>query len=101
MSRVILAAALAGALLTTPALAQGPICGPHDVILQGLADQYQEQVIARGLTNSGGLVEIAATADGATWTMLYSQAGGQTCFISTGNSWQAVTPGPLPGRSAE
>lgn len=90
MRLVTLAAA---ATFFMPATAQAaPACAPHAEALALLAKQYQERRIAVGVTTAGGLVEVLASADGATWTILVTMPDGQSCIVSAGEGWTAITP---------
>jgi hypothetical protein len=91
---MILVVGLAGAaVLAGAALAQAPAaCGPRAAVLRALVDNYGEAPVAMGLTADGRLVEILATPDGATWTALLSEAGGEACVVAVGRHWQPAAP---------
>ncbi len=71
-------------------------CGPHDVIIERLARNYQEQPVASGVNAVGVLVEVFATPDGATWTIVVVQPSGWTCYVSSGEGWRKY-PVEVPG----
>lgn len=85
------AAALTGALLTTPALAQttGP-CAERDAVVTSLMNNYgeQRQSVALGANNT--LVETFASLETGTWTILVTTAGGPTCLVASGQAFQLV-----------
>ena len=63
------------ALVAAPAAAQqmniNPArCLPHDEMLKHLSSQHHEKPVAVGVGDNGALLELFATADGATWTAL-------------------------------
>ena len=56
-------------LLSSAALAE-PKCNTRDYVLELLSDKYSEAPIAIGVANNGGLVEVLATGDGDTWSII-------------------------------
>lgn len=86
--RLLAWAALAVAFFVSgPAVAQ-PMCNTRERVLEQLADRYGEQVIASGVNDAGALLEILATPDGATWTVIVTAPGGPTCLVSAGEGWR-------------
>lgn len=94
MSRTALAlVALAGiaTAMPLPAAAQSlQACGKRTDILKHLAAQYQEKPVSIGLADNGSLVEILTTADGETWTLIFSQPNGVSCLVASGKDWQSI-----------
>ncbi len=90
---------MAGLLWSAAAAAHTPPAGCADRtrILQQLADKYQEAVIWRGVTNRGGMLELAESPDGVTWTWLLSNATGMTCVVRFGTGGRSV-PREEPGQ---
>lgn len=76
--------------VTDFAHAANPVCGHREDILQQLSSQYKEAPVAVGLTDSGVLVELLSSDNGATWTILVSQENGTTCLVAAGQHWQNV-----------
>ncbi len=83
--RIILSAALA--LLATEAAAQST-CKQREDVIGHLAKKYGEAPVALGVTNKGGLVEVLATGNGNTWTIIVSQPNGTSCMIAAGEGWR-------------
>ncbi len=52
-----------------------------------LGQWLAEKLIARGLSANGRMVEIYATDDGATWTMVVTTPEGQSCIVASGEAW--------------
>jgi hypothetical protein len=80
--------------LSGPTVAQPVPCAGRDEMLGRLSDEYAESVVARGLTNNGTLLEVTATADGRTWTIVLTAPEGSACLVAAGEAWQAVEPRP-------
>ena len=69
---------------------QGP-CAPRDVVLKALQDNWGEVPVAIGLSNTGSVIEIAASPKGS-WSMFFTSAAGVSCLVLSGEAWQAVEP---------
>jgi hypothetical protein len=75
----------------TPVLAEPPArCASRDRLLEQLDRGYQEQRIAVGLSNRGVVIEILASADGASWSLLVTHPGGHSCLLDAGQGWQML-----------
>ena len=57
-----------------------------------LDNRYSEQRIAVGLENNSRLLEVFASADGATWTMAITTPNGTTCVVAAGVDWLDIEP---------
>jgi hypothetical protein len=94
MSRTAVAlVALFGAAVAAPLPAAAQVtqaCGKRADIIKHLAGQYEERPIAIGLADNGSLVEILASTDGATWTLIFSLPNGVSCLVATGHDWQTA-----------
>ena len=67
-------------------------CAPHDEALALFAKKYQEQRIATGVTNGGERVEVLASKNGGTWTILVTLLDGRSCLVSAGEGWNTIEP---------
>ena len=83
---------------SAPTFAQSPVCSNRAQVLEQLSAEYAESVVARGLTVRGAMLEITATSDGGTWTIIVTVPGGPTCLVAAGDGWQTVEQKPR-GRS--
>lgn len=92
--RVFLLAALA-AFFVTPSFAQQPVCGPREAIVEQLANGYNEVQVATALPSLGGVLEVFASPQGETFTMIISLPDGNSCLVIEGKDW--VNSG-LPGQ---
>jgi len=81
---LLLALALLGA---RPAAAEPmPQCAARDAVIDRLASKYDEHPVSIGVTATGSLLEILASAAG-TWTIIVTVPGGPTCLVSSGEGW--------------
>ena len=62
-------------------------CGTHESITKQLLQKYSEKPVAVGVTGTGSLIEVLASRDGETWTILLRQTSGLTCIMSSGEDW--------------
>lgn len=75
-----------------PAAAQSePVCNTYDAIVAVLASEYGEVPVARMLDGRGFVVEVLASADGKTYTMLAVAPDMSACVLSTGAAFSTVT----------
>ena len=100
LARIIAAIAIASllllgaALISRHALAQSADAGlPRAALVEMLGDGYAELPVAFGLAENGGLIEVFASADGATWTMVLSMPNGLSYVVTTGEAWSSATAG--------
>ena len=68
------------------------LCGNHSEIATTLGARYAEAPVGMGLARNGGMVELFAAGDGATWTMVVTTPDGRSCLVAEGESWQDVAP---------
>ncbi|MGD1877319.1 MAG: hypothetical protein ACFB13_07445 [Kiloniellaceae bacterium] len=88
----LLAAAVLGArpAAAEPAGQSGgpaPQCGAREAVLDRLSSKYAEHPVSIGVTATGSLLEVLASADGNTWTIIVTVPGGPTCLVSSGEGW--------------
>lgn len=78
-------------VLTAPAVAhaQFAMCGARAQIVEQLKTKYKEAPQAVGIVSDNGVAELFVSEKG-TWTMLMTLAGGKSCIIAAGHSWDAV-----------
>lgn len=91
------------AVQPTPAAAQaqGP-CAPYEIVAAALNERYREAPVARMLSDRGFVIEVLASADGTSFTVLGIQPGGGACVLAAGSAFALVSPAatPAPGTGA-
>ncbi|SDF21753.1 hypothetical protein SAMN04488117_1031, partial [Celeribacter baekdonensis] len=89
-------AALIGAFgcftLPAPATAQQS-CGQRDQVLERLGTQYGESRQSIGLAPNNGVVELFASTETGTWTLLMTQPNGVSCLIASGQAFEMTSVG--------
>ena len=94
MYKRLISAALAFgvAALAPPAYAMS--CAPRDDMVERLETQFKETLTARGLQNANALIEIFASPETGSYTVLLSRADGISCIVSSGTHWLTTKPVP-------
>lgn len=93
MRKLLLATALA-IVSCTPALA-APACGTSADIRDQLSERFKEAPMWRGVSIDGKqLLEVYGAPDGSTWTLVTTDATGQSCLVAAGKYWLEVEPTP-------
>lgn len=91
-SSVFAAAAVAAAAVfgTLGEARAQTLCGHHAEIASALGARYAEAPVGMGLARDGGVVELFATDDGSTWTMVVTTPDGRSCLVAEGEAWQTL-----------
>jgi len=90
----LLALVLSVGFLTDGTGAPHPTCAPRDVQTKWLAQSHKETPVGRGVTASGNLVEVYASPDGASWTLLATDPRKISCIIGAGVAWRHLEAAP-------
>lgn len=67
-------------------------CGTRSDIISQLAKTYHETHRATGLGTDTKLVEIWASAETGSWTILVTEASGKSCIAAAGEHWLEEVP---------
>ena len=98
MSRQLFAFSLllaAMMLAAQSALADGTaVCAPREQVAARLAERFGETPRAMGLNGDAALLEIFASEETGSWTLVITGADGTACIIATGQAFQAAAPAP-------
>lgn len=90
---ILSATAAAGAIaliaaLTTETKAQ-PVCIPWPAMKQSLEQTFHEALVGGGVTAKGAaVVQVYASADGKTFTIVLIGTNGIACGVVAGTDWQ-------------
>ena len=77
-------------LLPSAAQAQQS-CGPRDLVSERLAAQYGEVRQAQGLTSANTVVEVYASDETGSWTIIVTTVQGLSCLIASGTAYEALS----------
>ncbi len=59
----------------------------RDKVVEKLGRDYAEQPTAMGLASNGGIIELFAAPDGATWTLVLTMPNGSSRMVAAGEGW--------------
>jgi len=94
MKRVTIASLISLGLVTgvaAPSFAQGASCASRTMIVDRLSKKYGETRQSAGLNQNNGMVEVFASDDTGTWTILVTMPNGTSCLMAAGKAWQGET----------
>lgn len=95
---VLTAAAAVFVATTTPAVAQSQRnCGPRDAVVTKLAQGYGETRQSVGIGSNNAMVEVFASDETGSWTILVTMPNGLSCLVASGQSFEEVAEA-LPGK---
>jgi hypothetical protein len=80
--------ALALVVLTLPAHAGQPTCGPRDKLVAHLSTKFGETRRGIGLAKKNRIVEVFASEERGTWTVAVTRPDGRMCLLASGTSWE-------------
>ncbi|WP_439111042.1 hypothetical protein [Lentibacter sp.] len=80
---------MAAILTSLPAYADS--CASRDVMVERLKSNFQEELAGGGLHGASAVVEVWASAETGTFTVISTDTAGEACILATGTDWQ----GPL------
>lgn len=96
---IVLGLALAAILLVVllpvvarPAQAQATACATRAQILTDLKASHGEVPAWRGVATGSVVMEVLASPDGRTWTLIVTYAHGLTCLLAVGEDSQQFAP---------
>lgn len=74
-------------------------CADRATVVSYLTEQQGETRRAVGLSGDTAMVEVFASDDTGTWSIIVTQAGGLTCLVAAGHAYHSATdPLPDPGQ---
>lgn len=78
------------ALITSDAEARIPQCGEHTSIVSLLEKRYGETPRGIGLVSDRGVMQVFVSPEKGTWTILMTNAQGQSCLLAAGKGWEEL-----------
>jgi hypothetical protein len=65
-------------------------CHNANEIAKQLGSKYDEAPVAFGLQSNGNLLQVYASEDKGTWTVVSTTPAGLSCILAAGKSWEAL-----------
>lgn len=89
MDKLLLGLSLgfAALILNTPAEAQQSRCAERQKVLDQITEKYGESRRGMGLAQNQGIVEMYASDETGTWTILLTLPNGMTCLVASGSDY--------------
>jgi len=92
-SRRLFIAAACLPILATSIDARGlSPCGPHSDVIERLEDKYGETVRMIGIVADSSILQVLASEETGTWTIIAADTSGVTCFVAAGQSFEEIVP---------
>ena len=92
----------AALVLTGAAQAQsGNNCAQHDSIVAQLAAKYGETRQSVGLAENNQMVEVFASQETGSWTIIVTRASGVACMVAAGQNFEVVNEDLTPAKLGE
>lgn len=90
LATALVLGAAATAITTTAATAQTMACGARDEMIDRLKRTFGEAQTGMGLISEARILEVWSSEETGTWTILMTDADGQTCMVAAGEAWKTV-----------
>lgn len=81
--------------------AQGAKCAPRPAVVERLTDTYGETRQSIGLATNNTVMEVFASAENGTWTIVVTNPQGITCLVAAGRSFEALDEQLTPAKLGE
>jgi hypothetical protein len=93
LALIISGAAIACGAFSAPLAAQQAVqprvpCHNANEIAKQLGNKYAEAPVAFGLQSNGHLLQIYASEDKGTWTIVSTSPAGVSCIVAAGKRWE-------------
>ena len=76
-------------------------CAPRDRVVTRLATSYGETRQSIGIAPNNTVVEVFASAETGTWTIIVTMPTGVTCLVASGQAFETLVEAPpAPGQDA-
>lgn len=75
-------------------------CAPHQQVVEVLAERWGESRQSIALGANGAIVEVFASIETGTWTIVVTRPGGPACLVASGQAYQYLAealPNTDPG----
>lgn len=93
MTKAILTFLCSFAIMANVNIAHAVACMNRDAFLRVIADEYKEQVVFSGISQSEPplLIETYNNPETSTWTIIASHPNGMSCLVSHGKHFEIET----------
>jgi len=84
--------------MSSPALAQtapNTNCAPRQAVVERLGARYGESRQSIGIGSNNSVVEVFASTETGTWTIVVTMPTGVSCLVAAGQAFEAVAEAPV------
>jgi hypothetical protein len=67
-------------------------CHNATEIAKQLNSRYDESPVAFGLQSNGNLLQVYASEEKGTWTVVSTTPNGLSCIVAAGKTWESLPP---------
>ncbi len=67
-------------------------CHNATEIAKQLSSKYDEAPVAFGLQSNGNLLQVYASDEKGTWTVVSTTPNGLSCIVAAGKTWESLPP---------
>lgn len=75
-------------------------CAPREIVVTRLADGYGETRQSMGLGANNAVVEVFASEETGSWTIIVTNAAGLTCLVASGQAFEELAE-TLPAKGSK
>ncbi len=79
-------------LLAPPTHAQAPNCAQRHQVVERLTSRFGEIRQSIGIARNSGVVEVYASTETGTWTIVVTLPNGMSCLVASGQSYEKTLP---------
>jgi hypothetical protein len=77
-----------------------PPCAPRAMVIEALSSRYGESRQSIGISADNMLVEVYASADSGSWSLVITRPDGVSCLAVTGNGYEILAEATPKGDPA-
>lgn len=75
-------------------------CGPRELVVTRLAEGYGETRQSMGLGANNAVIEVFASDESGSWTILVTSPNGTTCLVASGQAFETLAEA-LPAKGSD
>ena len=89
-----------GAVMATSSIAPAQSatnanCAPREAVVERLGSRYGESRQSIGLGSNNSVVEVFASTETGTWTIVVTNTSGLSCLVAAGQAFEAIAEAPI------
>lgn len=86
----VLALGLFGSQTQLAGAQQISVCGPYAQVNNQLKQKYNERPTAYGLVEEKSIMQLYASSESGTWTIVMTDRRGMSCIVAAGHSLEQI-----------